>query len=277
MQFLLGLALAAVVSSLAFRLGSLSRSGALAATAVGTIIFGAGGWRWAVLLLAFFISSSVLTQLFRSRKAAVSANFDKGGPRDAGQVLGNGAIATIFAGLTFFFPHALWPWIGFAASLAAVNADTWSTELGVLSRGRPRLITNLKPVEKGTSGGVSLVGVLAALAGAALIALLAVLLNPFPGAIPAPERWSLIAAWLLTGSGLLGALFDSLVGATVQAMYFCPLDKKETERHPLHTCGTPTVHIRGWRWLRNDGVNFLCGLLGAAIALLATGAGGLLA
>ena len=53
-------------------------------------------------------------------------------------------------------------------ALAAVNADTWSTELGVLSSGRPRLITSLKPVEKGTSGGVSLVGTLAALAGAAL-------------------------------------------------------------------------------------------------------------
>ena len=50
---------------------------------------------------------------------------------------------------------------------------------------------------------------------------------------------------LITFRGLLGSLFDLLIGATVQAMYFCPKDQKETEKHPLHTCGTETIHIRG--------------------------------
>ncbi|NJS15001.1 MAG: DUF92 domain-containing protein, partial [Sphingopyxis sp.] len=55
-----------------------------------------------------------------------------------------------------FFPESSIGWIGFAASLAAVNADTWATELGVLNPSSPRLITNLhKRVEKGTSGGIS--------------------------------------------------------------------------------------------------------------------------
>lgn len=267
MQLLVGLALAIAISLVAYRLHSLSRSGALAAVLVGTLVYGAGGWAWAVLLLVFFVSSSALTCIFRARKAGVNANFDKGGPRDAGQVLGNGALAMFFAGLNYFRPHELWVWIGFAAALAAANADTWSTEVGVLSPGRPRLITNFKPVEKGTSGAVSLGGLLAALAGAGFIGLLASLsIGPGFGLPVARIRWSLFL--LITAGGLLGALFDSLLGATVQAMYYCPTEEKETERHPLHTCGTPTVHIRGWKWLRNDWVNFLCGLSGVITSLL---------
>ena len=61
--------------------------------------------------------------------------------------------------------------------------------------------------------------------------------------------------------------FDSLLGGTVQAMYFCPTDQKETEKHPLHTCGTETVHIRGWQWLDNDWVNFGCGLFAVIVAM----------
>jgi uncharacterized protein (TIGR00297 family) len=222
--------------------------------------------RWAALLLAFFISSSALTWAFRGRKSAVDADYEKNGARDAGQVLGNGALPALLAGLSYFAPYDGWMWIGFAAALAAVNADTWATELGVLSRGRPRLITSFKKVEKGTSGGISFVGTLAALAGATFIGLLALLLPPTAAigySSSLTDYWFLIAA-----SGLLGSLFDSLLGATAQAMYYCPAHEKETECHPLHICGTPTIHVRGWKWLGNDLVNFLCGLFGILVAWL---------
>jgi uncharacterized protein (TIGR00297 family) len=262
MQILYGLILASIVAYLAHRAHSLSRSGAFAATLVGTIIFGVGGWQWAVLLLTFFITSSGLSRAFSKRKQALSEKFSKGHERDAGQVFGNGGLATIFAALHAFYPESILPWIGFAASLAAVNADTWATELGVLNPTSPRLITDLrKRVEKGTSGGISLWGTFASLLGASIIALPTVLLSP-TGTLNT-SHWLLI-----TFAGLAGSLFDSLLGATVQAMYFCPTDQKETEKHPLHTCGTQTVHIRGWEWLNNDWVNFACGAFGVIIALL---------
>ena len=260
MQLIVGLLLAAIIAHLANRARSLDRSGAFAAFLVGTVIFGLGGWRWAILLLTFFITSSALSRAFKARKREASEKYAKGGRRDAGQVFGNGGIATLFAVLHFFFPEAAWPWLGFAASLAAVNADTWATELGVLNPTSPRLITDLRiVVEKGTSGGISLVGTLASLAGAGVIGSLAALLTP------TGVTWPFFA-WI-TLAGLLGALFDSLLGATVQAIYFCPACQKETERNPIHTCGTETTQIRGWKWLDNDWVNFACGAFGVGIAL----------
>ncbi len=261
MQIIYGFILAIMVAYGAYRAHSLNKSGAFAAALVGTVIFGVGGWQWAVLLLTFFITSSGLSRAFRKRKADLSEKFSKGHERDAGQVFGNGGLATFFAAVHAFFPESILPWIAFAASLAAVNADTWATELGVLNPTPPRLITDLKKrVEKGTSGGVSLAGLLASLSGSAVIALPAVWLSPT--GMLSPNYFILI-----TAAGLAGSLFDSLLGATVQAMYFCPADQKETERHPLHTCGAETVHIRGWKWLDNDWVNFACGTFGSLVAL----------
>jgi len=261
MQLLLGFLFAILIATLAHRAHSLNKSGAIAATFTGTIIFGIGGWQWAILLLTFFITSSTLSRAFKKRKQGLDEKFSKGHERDAGQVFGNGGIATAFAALHFFFPNEPWPWLGFAAALAAVNADTWGTELGVLNPTSPRMITDLrKVVEKGTSGGISLIGTLAALAGSALIGILAASL------LPVPDSVSIFI--IVTLSGLAGALFDSFLGATVQAMYYCPTDKKETEKHPVHTCGTPTVHIRGWKWFDNDWVNFSCGAFGVIAALI---------
>lgn len=262
MQILYGFILAFIVAYLAYRAHSLSKSGAIAATVVGTVIFGMGGLEWAILLLTFFITSSGLSRAFKTRKAGLDEKFSKGHERDAGQVFGNGGLATLFAALHAFFPDSILPWIGFAASLAAVNADTWATELGVLNPTPPRMITNLtRQVEKGTSGGISLFGTLASLLGAAVIALPAILLSPF-------DALNTNHFLLITFAGLAGSLFDSFLGATAQAMYYCPTDQKETEKHPLHTCGTQTVHLRGWKWLDNDWVNFACGGFGSVLAMI---------
>ena len=258
MQSLIGFILALIIAYLAYRVHSLNQSGALAATIVGTIVFGIGGWQWAVLLLTFFITSSALSRLFKKRKHGLDEKFSKGHERDAGQVFGNGGLATAFVLVHFLYPESIIGWVGFAAALAAVNADTWATELGVLNPTPPIMITDIrKRVEKGTSGGISIFGTFASLLGAAIIALPA---SFFTG------NWSLLP--IITLAGLFGSLFDSLLGATVQAMYYCPTDKKETEKHPLHTCGTQTVHIRGWKWLDNDWVNFACGAFGVIVALM---------
>lgn len=257
-QILLGLFLSALIGYFGYRRGSLSKSGVLGAMLVGTAIFGFGGWTWGILLIVFFVSSSALSHFKASRKESLAEKFSKGSQRDLAQALANGGAGALIAVANFFWPHPLW-WAAFVGALATVNADTWATEIGVLSKAQPRLVTNGKLVEVGTSGGITLDGTLAALAGSALIGLVSSLSLSF--------SLSFSFFFLSSLSGLLGSLFDSFLGATVQAIYFCDNCNIETERHPMHTCGHPTRLSRGWRWLDNDWVNFVSSLVGSAVAV----------
>ncbi len=232
-------------------------------------MFGLGGLAWAVLLLGFFVSSSALSRAFRRRKASLDEKFSKGSQRDAGQVLANGGVAGLFAFMHLIFPLSDLPFLAFAGTLAAVNADTWATELGVLSRRPPRLISTGKLVERGASGGISPAGLLAALGGAALIGILAAWLAPAVSGGRAGPGSFFILMGLVSLAGLAGSLVDSLLGATLQVIYTCPTCAKETERYPTHTCGTATVYKRGWRWLNNDWVNTACAVTGAGLAVAA--------
>lgn len=260
MHLIAGFLVASSISYAAFRARSLSRDGALAAAALGTVIFWLGGWQWAVLMLTFFVGSSLLSLFFPGQRSILAEKYSKGSRRDAAQVLGNGGITAVFAVLHALAPFSAWPWLAYSGALAAVNADTWATELSLLSRGSPRPITRLwQTVEAGTSGAISPIGTLAALTGAAAVAFIA--------AITAETR-SLPLFWPAMLGGFLGSLFDSLLGATVQVIYVCSRDGRETEQHPLHRCGAPTFHQRGWAWLNNDWVNVGCGAFGAAAACL---------
>jgi uncharacterized protein (TIGR00297 family) len=263
LQLALGILLSGLVALTAYRLKFLSSNGSLSAFFLGSVVFGLGGLRWAIILLVFFLTSSGLSRLFRGRKEKIDQNYAKGSTRDAGQVLANGGLAGLFVMLHFLFPSEAWTWIGFCAAFAAANADTWATEIGALASKQPRLITTMKVVQAGTSGAVSILGTLAAFIGALLIGLTGALVDPFASVQPAQ-----IALIVIIIGGVAGSLVDSLLGATLQAIYRCPQCQKDTEKTPLHGCGTETSLVRGIKWLNNDMVNFLCNLSGTASALL---------
>jgi uncharacterized protein (TIGR00297 family) len=272
-----GLVLSAVIGGLAYRGGAVSGSGFVGAIFLGTVFFGIGGWPWAALLVAFFASSSVLSHIGRRRKAALLGETAKGSRRDLGQALANAGVA---AGLlilaTAVGPEApAYPILvlAFVGALATANADTWATEIGVLATHPPRLITTGRRVPPGTSGGVTLTGTAAALAGALFIGFVAALLGSGSlGALAWPPRLQDLptGVWLVAASvaGLSGALFDSLLGATLQAGYYCETCDVPTEQVVHHQCGQPTEQVRGLHRLNNDRVNFLATALGAGIAAL---------
>jgi uncharacterized protein (TIGR00297 family) len=229
-QWWSGLFLAAMVSLVALRLGWLTLGGALVACLVGGFAFGRFGLIGAGALLTFFVTSTLLG---RSR-GKVSE-----GPRTAMQVFANGGVASYFA-----LYGSVEGWVGFVCALAAANADTWATEIGLRFGGNPRNIVTWRRVDAGASGGVTLIGFVGAAAGSMLMALWA----------PEVMRVVLLA-------GFLGALFDSLLGAALQARFVCGEcgAALEGSRH----CGQDARCVRGWSLLDNDGVNFAMTLFAA--------------
>jgi len=266
LQLLLGLGLSAVVGGIGYWRQSLSASGVVGAVIVGSLIFGLGGWIWGLLLIAFFVSSSLLSHYRQRDKEVVAEKFAKGGRRDLGQVLANGGMGAILAVVYYSNPEPVLL-AAYLGVMATVNADTWATELGVLSRVPPRLITTGQEVPPGSSGGVTSLGTWASLAGALLIGAVATALTQLSSLLNDGFWNSRALAFpvLAVAGGMAGSLFDSLLGATVQGIYYCDRCGKETES-ARHGCGQVTLPVRGWLWLNNDLVNFIASMVGGLVA-----------
>jgi len=265
-RLLLGVALSGAIGLLAYRRGSLSRSGVAGALVVGSCIFGSGGWVWGVLLILFFASSSLLSRYRAADKSALAQQFAKGGRRDAWQALANGGVSAAVA-IAYGLHEVPLLWGAFVGSMGAVTADTWATELGVLAKRRPRLVTTWEPVAAGTSGGVSLLGTVATVAGSASIGVSAALLLALRGALVGDSPAGLGALSLILPAvlgGTVGAFADSVMGATIQAVYSSEERQKETEKR-FELDGTPNRYLRGWSWVTNDVVNLSSALVGALV------------
>lgn len=248
----LGLLVAAIIATIARRAHSLSRSGAVAATALGAIGT-AAGFPWAILLIVYFASSSGLSRLGAAEKERRTGGIvAKGGQRDARQVLANGGVFGVAALGNILQPGVWWTALA-AASLAASAADTWATELGTRFGGVPRSLLSGRPVPVGTSGGVTVIGSLGALAGAVFVGLVSLAIG-----------WTHLSALSAIAGGLVGALADSLFGATLQVRRWCDACSLATER-PTHDCGAVTRVSGGIAGFDNDMVNLFSVIIGGAV------------
>jgi len=263
----LGLLFSAAIGGLGYWRRALSSSGLVGAILVGTITFGLGGWVWGLVLITFFVSSSWLSHYRQAAKEQLADKFAKGSRRDVGQVLANGGLGALLAVVFAWRPDPLL-FAAFVGVMGSTTADTWATELGVLSRETPRLITTGREVTAGTSGGVTWLGIWASLAGALLIGAVATALTQAASLVRG-SGWQAAAvsySLLAVIGGVTGSVVDSFLGATVQGIYFCDSCGKETERR-IHRCGSPTRLVRGWGWLNNDLVNLAASAAGGLTAV----------
>ncbi|CAI8610223.1 unnamed protein product [Vicia faba] len=200
-QPLVAVSVGSFIAFRAHRKNSLSTSGAFAGLFVMSLHI-LIGFRFAAMLFAFFFTSSTLTKKGQDKKRLIDPEFKIGGQRNWIQVLSNSGIASILVvalwvlteGKDYCLDSKDSPLItaligGVIGHYCCCNGDTWSSEIGVLSDDRPRLITTFKHVRKGTNGGVTKTGLLAA-------------------------------------AGLGGSIIDSLFGATLQFSGFCSIRQK---------------------------------------------------
>ncbi|KAJ6862886.1 protein PGR [Populus alba x Populus x berolinensis] len=263
-----------VIAIKAYRRKSLDVTGAVAGFIVMTLHF-AISYRFGAILLVFFFTSSKLTKVGEDKKRRFDAEFKEGGQRNWIQVLSNSGIASVLV-------LAVWRLAGWEdkcldgkesvvitsliggiiGQYSCCNGDTWSSELGVLSDAQPRLITNFKPVRRGTNGGVTLAGLLAAAAAGGVIGLAFVLIGFFTTkCVFDVALKQLLVIPVAALAGLCGSLIDSLLGATLQFSGFC------TVRNKVVGKPGPTVRkISGLDILDNNAVNLVSILLTALLS-----------
>ncbi len=246
------------LGTFSYRLRVLDVSGALGVAAIAILVLtmSEGRWEWVIPMATFFVVASGLTVALGSGRVNFEGDDARRG-RTLAQVIANGGPATLCLLGAALWPHRLW-YLSYLAALAAVNADTWATEFGTRWGGTPRSLLSWGCVPVGRSGGVTRVGTLAAAVGALFIATCGAVLDRTNG-------WAHLLG-VTAIAGWTGAFIDSLLGATVQAVYYCDRCQRLTER-PVH-CNAPGGLHSGFATMTTHWVNFLCGASGAAIAAL---------
>jgi hypothetical protein len=150
--------IALCMAAYGYKRKSLCKSGALAATLVGFISFYVGA-RFGVLLIAFFLTSSRITKIGAARKKLIEEDFKEGGMRDWGQVLANSAPGLLACSSYFYYfafdaielngrsaAIATFLQMAYLGHYACCAGDTWASELGVLAKGPPILVTTCRKV-----------------------------------------------------------------------------------------------------------------------------------
>ncbi|SDC20922.1 TIGR00297 family protein [Paenibacillus sp. UNCCL117] len=269
MDGIIGISGSLLIAGAAYWKRSLSASGAAAAVVLGSAMYMLGSAPWFGTLIAFFISSSLLSKWKRRRKAEAESGYAKGGRRDAGQVLANGGLGLVLCGLAALWPHNAW-WFAYLGVMATVTADTWATEIGGLSKRMPRFILTGREVPPGTSGGITPLGLAASAAGGLFIGFVAWSLGELQGGgelLGQDTARSLpVLLGLCLAGGICGSLADSWLGAVCQAMYRCKVCGKDIEKN--RHCEAEAVRTRGFNWMTNDVVNAISSLAGGLISAL---------
>ena len=239
--------------------------GFTSSVAVGIAIVYGGGLPWFVLVAVFFILGVVFTLYRYGYKRKLGAAQEKGGARNWPNILANGGAAAVISVLNFFNPNPTLTAL-FLGAVSTSAADTAATELGLLSKSQPKMITDLSEVvTPGTSGGVTSLGVMGAVFASATIGLMGFLLGLVSGLFE--------VLLVCVVGGVLGAFVDSVLGATVQRRGYCIICLRPTES--LRHCGEPSKRTGGAPFIENNVVNMIATLAGAVASLAVFGALGL--
>jgi uncharacterized protein (TIGR00297 family) len=257
-NFLIGIFLSSAIAFFSQKFNLLTKKGSYAVFILALIIFSLGVWKWTLPIFLFFILSSLLSKYRKLKNPAIETYFEKSSRRDHYQVIANGGFAGVLVIINYFLPSELL-YLVYVSSVAAVCADTWGTEIGTLIKTKTINILSMKKVEAGTSGGISVPGIVGSFTGAMVIALSSLFWLK-------SNKFNYIM--IISFAGFTGSIIDSILGASLQAQFECKTCGKITERK-FH-CSNSTSYYKGIKWFNNDAVNFSAGISGGIICAIFT-------
>jgi len=214
----------AIIGVLSYELKLVDIGGMISGLAIGVTIWAFGGIGPFVMILGFFIASGLATKYKYRKKKKDGVAQESSGRRGWKNIVESGLVPAILAVALYLAHLADWNtlifYIAYASSVATVTADTLASEIGVLSKSRPRLITSLtRRVPRGTPGGVSGLGLKVELITSLIFGFVTALFALVPESIswnstPFIEMSEvLVLLPVITLCGFVGSNLDSLAGA----------------------------------------------------------------
>ena len=239
------ISIALFILIIAYYLRAITFSGLISAVLLGTSLFVFSGWIGFAALVLFFVLGSLVSRIGKSKKAEAEALHERRGARSVVQVLANGFPSLIFA-VIYNFTGIESCLLAVIVCFAATTADTFSSEIGMLSKKNPVSVLSFKPIQRGISGGFTLLGLLGGALGAIITAFLAI------------PKFGMKGMLVVVVAGLVSSVLDSVLGAVFQAKYQMPgeVDEQSLTEHRILN-GVPLKLVHGIRWVDNDVVNFV--------------------
>ena len=256
--FLAGLAAAVATAFLTVKKDALTVPAALEAMVLILVSCWFGKWFGLAYLLIAYFSIALIDRVLKKKTAGIFSGINKKhGARDHIQVAANGFAAFVCILLYRFTDHRAFL-IGFAVAIAQALADSVSSDVGVLSKSAPVSICTFKPVPRGLSGGVSLLGTLSGLAACL-----------FCGGIYYLFFFDLSGGLFVVFFAFIGCLADSIIGDLLQEKFQCTVCQSLTEK--TDHCNAPATHVSGIRHLYGkSGMQLPVGTFGCHLPDLVT-------
>lgn len=239
----INLCIALIVSGFGF----LDAKGTCGAFLLGTVTYAIGGEGAYLALITFFVSVNLLTYHPKKKKKT---------SRSIKNVICNGLPELVLLIVYQITGNMIWL-VGFLMALAGACSDTWSSELGKKGKSPVKYILSRKKVDKGLSGGVTILGLTGGMIGSFLIAIFALFIFK--------EQRS-VAFLLIFLTGFVNSLIDSVLGELVQAKFQHKKTKKIVEKKQEGSENYTLV--KGISWIGNNAVNLFSILLSTIFGLL---------
>jgi len=193
-------------AAVAFAEGAVTWSGVVAGCAIGMAVYLGAGWEGWVLLLATFASAVITSKIGWQRKKALGIAEEREGRRGAGNALANCLVAAVAAIVAIVSPYQAVAWLALVTALTAGAADTMASEIGKAWGRHTVSIVSLRPAPPGTSGALSMEGLIANVVGAIALAALGAAVGLIPAA----------AIPMVSAAALAGSFVESALGATLE-------------------------------------------------------------